>query len=162
MNDYIKQCVTSRVDFFDKYYTVPEELKPEVETFVREINQLGNSVTDAVEFENKFVLSGLSERFNNLLTRCIPKAYNMTAEEKQHSRETAKEIFKEDRSRIIKETAADVVDHAAVTVTEELIAKRREKMIEADVFDEYTKVTNVIDFATDGGNFFKNIFKRKK
>ncbi|MBO5726368.1 MAG: hypothetical protein J6S00_04840, partial [Clostridia bacterium] len=83
-------------------------------------------------------------------------------EEKQHSRETAKEIFKEDRLRIIKETAADVVDHAAVTVTEELIAKRREKMIEADVFDEYTKVTNVIDFATDGGNFFKNIFKRKK
>ncbi len=162
MNDYIKQCVNSRVDFFDKYYTVPEELKPEVETFVREINQLGNSVTDAVEFENKFVLSGLSERFNNLLTRCIPKAYNMTAEEKQHSRETAKEIFKEDRSRIIKETAADVVDHAAVTVTEELIAKRRESMIEEGVFDEYTRATNAVDIITESGSFLKNLFKKKK
>ena len=162
MNEYVQQCVSSRVDFFDKYYTVPEELKFEVEAFVREINQLGNLVTDAVEFENKFVSSGLSERFNNLLTRCIPKAYNMTAEEKQHSKETAKEIFKEDRSRIIKEAAAEVVDHAAVMATEERIAKRREKMIEEGVFDEYTKVTNVIDYTTDGVKFFKKLFKKKK
>ena len=162
MNEYVQQCVSSRVDFFDKYYTVPEELKFEVEAFVREINQLGNLVTDAVEFENKFVSSGLSERFNNLLTRCIPKAYNMTAEEKQHSKETAKEIFKEDRSRIIKEAATEVADHAAVMATEELIAKRREEMIEEGVFDEYTKVTNVIDYTTDGVKFFKKLFKRKK
>ena len=162
MNDYIKQCVNSRVDFFNKYYTVPAELKPEVEAFINEINQLGDAATDAVEFENKFVSSGLSERFNNLLTRCIPKAYNMTAEEKQHSKETAKEIFKEDRSRIIKEAAAEVVDHAAVMATEELIAKRRELMIEKDVFDEYTKVTNVIDYTTDGVKFFKKLFKPKK
>ena len=95
MNDYIKQCVNSRVDFFDKYYTVPSELKPEVEAFINEINQLGDAATDAVDFENKFASSGLSERFNSLLTRCIPKAYNMTNEEKQHSKETAKEIFEE-------------------------------------------------------------------
>ena len=162
MNEYVQQCVSSRVDFFDKYYTVPEELKFEVEAFVRETNQLGNLVTDAVEFENKFVSSGLSERFNNLLTRCIPKAYNMTAEEKQHSKETAKEIFKEDRSRIVKEAATEVADHAAVMATEELIAKRREEMIEEGVFDEYTKVTNVIDYTTDGVKFFKKLFKRKK
>ena len=162
MNDYIKQCVNSRVDFFDKYYTVPAELKPEVEAFIDDINQLGNAATDAVDFENKFASRGISERFNSLLTRCIPKAYNMTNEEKQHSKETAKEIFKEDRSRIVKEAAADVVDHTAVTVTEELIAKRREKMIEADVFDEYTKVTNVIDFATESGSFLKKLFKKKK
>ena len=162
MNDYIKQCVNSRVDFFDKYYTVPAELKPEVEAFIDDINQLGNAATDAVDFENKFASSDINERFNSLLTRCIPKAYNMTNEEKQHSKETAKEIFKEDRSRIVKEAAADVVDHTAVTVTEELIAKRREKMIEADVFDEYTKVTNVIDFATESGSFLKKLFKKKK
>ena len=162
MNDYIKQCVNSRVDFFDKYYTVPAELKPEVETFIREINQLGNSVTDAVEFENKFVLSGLSERFNNLLTRCIPKAYNMTAEEKQHSRETAKEIFKEDRSRIVKEAAAEVVEHAAIMANEDLIAMRREAMIEAGVFDEYTRVSNATEIITESGSFLKKLFKKKK
>jgi len=162
MNDYIKQCVNSRVDFFDKYYTVPIELKPEVEAFINEINQLGDAATDAVDFENKFASSELNERFNRLLTRCIPKAYNMTNEEKQHSKETAKEIFKEDRSRIIKESAAEVVEHATIMVNEELIAKRRELMIEKDVFDEYTITTNAVDIITDSGNFLKKLFKKKK
>jgi len=162
MNDYIKQCVNSRVDFFDKYYTVPAELKPEVEAFIDDINQLGNAATDAVDFENKFASSELSERFNSLLTRCIPKAYNMTNEEKQHSKETAKEIFKEDRSRIVKEAAAEVVDHATIMADEELIAMRREAMIEAGVFDEYTRVSNAIDIMTESGSFLKKLFKKKK
>ena len=162
MNDYIKQCVSARVDFFDKYYTVPEELKPEVEAFINEINQLGDAATDAADFENKFASSGLSERFNSLLTRCTPKAYNMTDEEKQHSKETAKEIFKEDRSRIIKEAAEEAADHAAVMANEELIAKSREVMIEEGVFDEYTRASNAVDIITESGRFLKNLFKRKK
>jgi phosphosulfolactate synthase (CoM biosynthesis protein A) len=162
MNDYIKQCVNSRVDFFDKYYTVPIELKPEVEAFINEINQLGDAATDAVDFENKFASSKLSERFNSLLTRCIPKAYNMTNEEKQHSKETAKEIFKEDRSRIIKEAVADVADYASVMMEEEVIAKSREVMIEEGVFDEYTKASNAADIITESGSFLKNLFKKKK
>lgn len=162
MNEYVQQCVNSRVDFFDKYYTVPEALKPEVEAFISDVNRLGETAADAVDFENKFVSNVLNERFNSLLTRCIPKAYNMTAEEKQSSRETAKGIFKEDRSRIIKETVADAIDYAAVMANEELIAKQREAMIESDIFDEYTKASNAIDILTDGGNFLKNLFKKKK
>ena len=162
MNDYIKQCVNSRVDFFDKYYTVPAELKPEVEAFINEINKLGDAATDAVDFENKFASSELSERFNSLLTRCIPKAYNMTNEEKQHSKETAKEIFKEDRSRIIKEAAEEAVEHATIMANEELIAKRRESMIEEGVFDEYTRASNAADIITESGSFLKNLFKKRK
>ena len=162
MNDYVKQCVDSRVDFFDKYYTVPAELKPEVEAFINEINQLGDAATDAVDFENRFASSELSERFNNLLTRCIPKAYNMTNEEKQHSKETAKEIFKEDRSRIIKEATEEAVEHAAIIANEELIAKRREAMIESGVFDEYTRASNAVDVIGESGSFLKKLFKKKK
>ena len=162
MNDYIKQCVNSTVDFFDKYYTVPSELKPEVEAFINEINQLGDAATDAVDFENKFASSGLSERFNSLLARCIPKAYNMTNEEKQHSKETAKEIFKEDHSRIIKEATQEAVEHATIMVDEEIIAKRREAMTEAGVFDEYTRASNAVDIITQSGKFLKNLFKKEK
>ena len=162
MNDYIVQCVNLRVDFFNKYYTVPAELKPEVEAFINEINKLGDAATDAVDFENKFASSELSEHFNGLLTRCIPKAYNMTNEEKQHSKETAKEIFKEDRSRIIKEAAEEVVEHATIMANEELIAKRREVMIEAGVFDEYTRASNAVDIITESGSFLKKLFKKKK
>ena len=161
MNENVKQCVNSRVDFFDKYYTVPEELKSEVDTFVVEINRLGDEAIDAVDFENKFASSGLSERFNGILSRCVPKAYNMTREEKQHSKEIAKEIFKEDRSRIIKEMAAEAVEHSTIMVNEELIAKSREAMIEADVFDEYTRVTNAVDIITESGSFLKKLFKKK-
>ena len=162
MNDYVKQCVNARVDFFDKYYTVPTDLKPEVEAFINEINQLGDGAIDAVDFENKFASSELSKRFNNLLTQCVPKAYHMTNEEKQHSKETAKDIFKEDRSRIIKEAAAEAVEHAAVMADEELIAKRREAMIEKNVFDEYTRATNAVDIITESGSFLKKLFKKKK
>ena len=162
MNEYVKQSVNTRVDFFDKYYTVPEALRPEVDAFIEEINKLGEEAADAVDFENKFASSGLGERFNGLLVRCAPKAYKMTAEEKAHSKETAKEIFKEDRSRIIKEAAEDVVDYASVMVGEELAAKSREVMTEAGVFDEYTKVSNAIDIATEGGRFLKKLFKKKK
>ena len=162
MNDYVKQCVNARVDFFDKYYTVPTDLKPEVEAFINEINQLGDGAIDAADFENKFASSELSKRFNNLLTQCVPKAYHMTNEEKQHSKETAKAIFKEDRSRIIKEAADEAVEHATIMANEELIAKRREAMIEAGVFDEYTRVSNAADIITESGSFLKNLFKKKK
>ena len=86
----------------------------------------------------------------------------MTNEEKQHSKETAKEIFKEDRSRIVKEAAAEVVEHATIMADEDLIAMRREAMIEAGVFDEYTRVSNAIDIITESGSFLKNLFKKKK
>ena len=162
MNDYVKQCVNARVDFFDKYYTVPTDLKPEVEAFINEINKLGDGAIDAVDFENKFASSELSERFNSLLTRCIPKVYNMTNEEKQHSKETAKEIFKEDRSRIIKEAAEEAVEHATIMANEELIAKRRESMIEEGVFDEYNRASNAADIITESGSFLKNLFKKRK
>ena len=116
-------------------------LSKSLKAFINEINKLGDAATDAVDFENKFASSELSERFNSLLTRCIPKAYNMTNEEKQHSKETAKEIFKEDRSRIIKEATEDAVEHATIMVNEEIIAKLMEKFSFTE--DEATeKVTN--------------------
>ena len=86
----------------------------------------------------------------------------MSSEEKQHAKETAKEIFKEDRSRIIREAVEDAADYTAVMATEELIAAQREQMIEAGVFDEYTKASNVIDLIAESGGFFKKVFKRKK
>lgn len=162
MNEYVQQSVNSRVDFFEKYYTVPEEVRPAVEAFIADINQLGNASVDAIDFENKFVSSGLNERFNNLLTCCIPKPYKMTDEEKETAKETAKEIFQEDCSRIEKESAHEVLDYAAVMAKEELIAQKRDMMIDAGVFDEYTRATNAVDIAVEGGKFLKNLFKRKK
>ena len=40
MNENIKKCVDARVDFFDKYYTVPENLKGQVDEFIEEIMEM--------------------------------------------------------------------------------------------------------------------------
>lgn len=151
-----------RTDFFKKYYTVPEGLKPEIDSFIDDINKLGEKSADAQYFEAKFAANGYQERFNSLLMRCTPKAYSMTEEEKNASKETAKQIFEEDRERIIKEAVEDAIDYADVMTKEELIAQRRKIMIEADVYDDYTRVSNAVDIAGRAGNFVKGLFKKKK
>ena len=162
MNNDILQCINTRIDFFEKYYFVPDNVRHEVDDFIKEMQSVGEQSTDAQDFETKFATNGLQERFTAILMKCTPKQYNMTAEEKAASRETAKEIFKEDRSRIIKETVEDVIDHVAVESEEELIALRRKAMIEADVYDDYTKATNAIDIAKSAGGLLKGLFKKKK
>lgn len=156
------QCISVRTDFFKTYYNVPDNLKNDVTTFCDQLNELGNSVDNAIEFENEFAAQGYQEKFNYLISCCTPKAYKMTAEEKENSKKVAKEIFKEDRSRITKEAVADIADYASVMLNEELITKKREVLIENDLMDDYTRLSNAADYAKDAGNFIKNIFKKKK
>ncbi len=162
MDENIKVCVQSRTDFFEKYCDVPPQAQTDVDAFILAVTDLGEMATDAMDFEAKFANGGYQERFNELVTRCTPKAYTMTAEDKAYSKQVAKEIFKEDRSRIMKESAEDIVDHASVALEEEWIAQRRRVMVDAGVYDEYTRATNVMDMAADAGGFLKGLFKKKK
>lgn len=163
MNEYVKISVDSRIDFFNKYYTVPENVRDSVENFKKEITTLGDSCSDSTEFESKFISSGLSEQFNNLLTCCTPKAYKMTEEEKQYSKSVAKEVvFEGGKKEAIKYIASDVADTIAVEANEDLIALKRKAMIETGVYDEYTRVSNAIDDAGRVGKFIGSLFKKKK
>ena len=161
MNEYVQLSVNSRLDFFEKYYTVPNDVLSGVEQLKKDIIALGESCNDSTEFETKFVSTGLSDNFNNLLTCCTPKAYQMTSNEKQYAKEVAKEIVVEGgKKQIAKDIINDVADRVAVEVNEDLTAAKRKVMIEAGVFDEYTKVSNAVD---DGGRlfgFFKKRFKK--
>ena len=161
MDNGVIQCIRVRTDFFEQYYTVPAAAKADVDSFVQALYALGEASKDAQEFEAKFAAQGYQDRFNGLLLRCTPKAYQMTAEEKAKSYATAKEIFREDRSRIVKEAAQDALDYASVMAEEELIAKGREKMIEAGVFDDYTRKTNAVDMMAETGSFLKKLFGKK-
>ena len=161
MDNGVMQCIRVREDFFEKYYTVPAGAKADVDSFVQSLYALGEGATDAQDFEAKFATQGYQDRFNGLLLRCTPTAYQMTAEEKAQSRAAAKEIFREDSSRIVKEAAQDVLDSALVMAEEEHIAKRREAMIEAGVFDDYTRKTNAVDMMTETGGLLKRLFRKK-
>ena len=158
MRDDVKICVNSRKDFFEKYYTVPDRLKAEVEKFIEDITALGERSQNAMEFEQAFQNEGYSEKFNNLLMGCVPKPVQMTDEQKEYSQSVMKDLNKDRDFK--KEFFDDVKDHVQTELNEELIAKRREIMTETGVFDEYTKVSNAVD---DGGRlfgFFKKRFKK--
>ena len=162
MDNTVMQCIKVRTDFFEKYYSVPNEIRPEINSFVQRLYALGEASLNAQDFEAKFVANGYQAHFNSLLGRCIPKQYQMTSDEKAFAKQTAKEMFKDDSSRIVKEAAKEAFDHASVMAEEEMIAQNRKAMINAGVYDDYTRANNAIDIAKDVGGIFKNLFKKKK
>lgn len=158
----VKTCVDTRVNFFGQYYEVPASVQPDVDTFIKKINALGENSSSVTDFESKFASSGLSDAFNALLTRCTPKAYQMTQEEQQQAKQTAKDLMFESKADMASYIAKDVSDSVAVEAKEELISQGRKQMIEAGVFDEYTRATNIIEDASLLGGFFAKKFKKKK
>ena len=162
MQQDVLLCVNARLDFFEKYYKVPDGLQNEVSDFIAQINALGEQSSDAGAFEAAFLQSGLSARFNELLPRLTPVAQSLTAEQKQYSKQVRKEELGETKGQIVKQIVKDVADTVAVEAQEELIAQRRKAMIEAGVFDEYTKVSNAAEDVGILSRFCKGIFGKKK
>ena len=162
MQEDVKTCVSARTDFFGKYMTVPPALQPELENFLEKITALGEASANAAEFEQKFQTTGLLEIFNGLVSRCTPQAYQMTAEDKAYSRQVAKEIFREDKDRILKEAAEDLLESVEMKAESDLRAQRIRQMSEAGVLDEYTKVSNAVEDAGIIARFFKGKLGKKK
>ena len=154
----VKTCVSARADFFGKYVTVPPDLQPEVNSFLARIHALGESCANAAEFEQQFQAGGLMAEFNGLVTRCTPQAYQMTDQDKAYSRQVAKEIFQEDKSRILKEAGQDALESVTMKAESDLRAQRIRQMSDAGVLDDYTKASNVME---DVG-ILSRLFKRKK
>lgn len=163
MIDEIKKCVDARVNFFDEYYTIPQEVQGEVDTFISETNLLGNSCNSATEFEEKFVSTGLSDKFTAILPKCTPKSVKMTKEQKQYSRKVAKEIIMENKDELIVDNILEHVERDVRVGVETYVAtESREQMIENDTFADYTITNNIIDDTGRLAHFLKNKFKKKK
>lgn len=162
MQQDVRACVSARTDFFGKHMTVPAALQPELDSFLEKITALGEESADAAEFEQKFQGTGLMDVFNGLVTRCTPQAYQMTAEDKAYSRQVAKEIFREDKDRILKEAAEDLLESVEMKAESDLRAQRIKQMSDAGVLDEYTKVSNAVEDVGIVARFFKGKFGKRK
>jgi len=145
MTEDVLACVNSRTDLFGKYMTVPSELQPELDSFVARITALGEASANATEFEQHFQSSGLSDVFNGLVSRCTPQAYQMTEEDKAYSKQVSREIFREDKDRILKEAGQDLLESVEMKADSDLRSQRIRAMSEAGVLDDYTKVSNVVE-----------------
>ena len=163
MIDEIQKCVDAKVNFFDQYYTIPQEVQGEVDAFISETSLLGNSCNSATEFEEKFVSSGLSAKFTAILPKCTPKSVKMTKEQKQYSRKVAKEIIMENKDELIVDNILEHVEtDIRVGVRGYVARESRERMIEDGTFAEHTITKNIIEDTGRLAGFLKNKFKKKK
>lgn len=162
MDSGVKMCVDARLNMFSQYYTVPENVAADVDAFCRELTALGESSPDVASFEAAFASKGFSNRFNTLLSVCVPKPYQMNAQEQAHADETAREIFQEDKDRIKKEFIEDIGDSVQVKLDSDLAVARRRIMTEAGVMDEYTKISNITEDIGIVGRGLKSLFGKKK
>lgn len=158
MTEEVKICVNSRTDFFVKYVVVPAEVQTDLDRFLSQITALGESSTDAAAFEQQYQASGLSDAFNSLVSRCTPQAYQMTQADKDYSRQVAKEIFTEDKDRILREAGQDVLESVEMKIESNLRTQRIRQMSEAGVLDDYTRATNMVE---DVG-ILARLFRKKK
>lgn len=161
MTDEVKKCVDIRINFFDEYFTIPEDMQNEVQAFIADITLLGNSCNSATEFEQKFVSEGLSERFNAILPNCIQKPVKMTKEQKKQSRKIAKEILAENKDELVDDALTYVANRGMNDLRDKAIAISREKMIEEGTMSDYTIRKNYIEDGIRFTRFLKDKFKKK-
>ena len=155
MTNDVKVCVDAKVNFFEQYFTVPAGVQGKLDEFIKDTNALGEQCDSATQFDEAFVNNGLSDKFNGLIAQCVPKAHKMTKEEKKESRRIGKQILKESDTNIVKNVIQDAVEIGSMKAEGEVIQKTRDKMIEEEVFDDYTRTMNFIDF-------LKRIFFNRK
>ena len=159
MLDEVKTCVDAKINFFEEYFSVPDDLKSEMDMFIKDTQALGEQCSSASEFEQQFSTSELLNRFNTLISKCTPKAKKMTKEEKKQSVKIAKDILYENRAEIAKDTLKDTANRIINDKRDEMLTKNREKMIEEGTYADYTIRRNKINSIRD---FLEKIFNKKK
>ncbi len=162
MRDDVKVCVSARVDFFSKYYDIPQSIQTEVDAFISDTEALGERCTDAQQFEAEFVSSGFSNRFNAILPNCTPKVMPVTVEQKAYSRQVCREMWQEQRGQIAEDILTDVTESVSMRIESDSMQARRQAMSDAGVLDDYTRATNAVEDAGRLAGFFRNKFGKKK
>ena len=159
MLDEVKTCVDAKINFFEEYFSVPDDLKSEMDIFIKDTQALGEQCSSASEFEQQFSTSELLNRFNTLVSKCTPKAKKMTKEEKKQSVKIAKDILYENRVEIAKDTLKDTANRIINDKRDDMLTKNRERMIEEGTYADYTIRRNKINSIRD---FLEKIFNKKK
>ena len=161
MVDEVKKCVDAKINFFEEYFSVPDDLKSDMEILIKDTQDLGEKCSSASEFEEQFSTSELLNRFNKLISTCTPKAKKMTKEEKKRSVKIAKEILNENKEELAKDALRETTNRIINDKRDDMLAKRRERMIEDGTFDDYTIMRNKVDGLSDIVHFIGNIFRKK-
>ena len=145
MSGDVKKCIEMRTGFLNKYFTVPPEMKTEVDNFFKRLNTLGEECHNSAEFEERFAAEGYSDEFNNIYPRCPQKA------------SSTGRTMAEDVSQYISVT--DTGNGNCSTISSaaeesELQAEEQKTMEKEDVIDDYTRTRNHVDSLRNVFRFF--------
>lgn len=162
MIEEVKICVDEKIKFFDNYFSVPDDLQADLNLFINDTINLGERCSSASEFEQQFSTSGLLDRFNTLISKCIPKAKKMTKEEKKQSIKITKDILYENREELAKDALKDTTNRIINDKRDEMLDENRKRMIEEGTYADYTIMKNNMERINGIGNFLGNIFRNKK
>lgn len=157
----VKSCVDAKINFFEDYFSVPDDLKSEMDMFIKDTHALGEKCSSASEFEQQFSTSELLNQFNTLISKCTPKAKKMTKEEKKQSVKIAKDILNENKEELAKDALKDATNRIINDKRDEMLDENRKRMIEDGTYADYTITRNKIEGINDIGNFLVNIFRKK-
>lgn len=161
MTEDVKACYEARANYFDQYFTVPQDVQGDVNEFINQAAALGEGCANAAEFEEEFVSTGLSDRFTAVISKCTPKAHKMTREDRKKALQTTKDILSENK----KDIARDAVESIAGRVSTELRGEAAEQIHLQRLADgtdaEYTARKNMIDDAGRAIGFLAGLFKKK-
>ena len=155
MIDEVLACVNAKINSIETYLDVPDG---GLDAFKAELMAFAEPFSNATAFETAFTQSPLNQQFMGFYTKFPPKPYTMTAEDKAFARQTAKQMLEENKQEILRDAAADVADTVLLETKSAARTARRQAMIEAGVFDDYTRASNKVDDV----KILAGLFKRKK
>ncbi|MBR3003662.1 MAG: hypothetical protein IKH67_01170 [Lachnospiraceae bacterium] len=155
MLDEVRACVEAKINSVETYLDVPAG---GLDSFKAELMAFAEPFSNATAFETAFAQSPLNQQFMGFYTKFPPKPYTMTAEDKAFVRQTTKEMFEENKSQIVQDALADAADAAMLEAKSAARTARRQAMIEAGVFDDYTRASNKVDDV----KILAGLFRKKK
>lgn len=68
MNEYVKGCIDGRKMAFSSAYELTDVYKKKVDELFKKIEDFGKDISDAMEFETKFMASPLNKEYTDLFT----------------------------------------------------------------------------------------------
>ncbi len=138
MDAMIKQTISGYTSVFSAFPVSDEAIKKEIEDFTNEINALGESCSDAMDFMTKYPASGLSEKYSDLIARASAPPPPPAEEEQKEQAQTSKGGLPTVAAFLSQyRVAYDAVKGAGYR-------KRAEKAYE-NIFDVENRTDNLID-----------------
>lgn len=155
MDQYVKGCIDTRRESLENYFLVPADRREEIDAIFGEMEALGETCSDAAEFEQKLAASPVNQKYMDLFQTLKPDPKAVAGAVK----DSVKERYS-DKKNIVK----DVADFAAYEVKQEVVMpmrreayQQRQEFLRENV-PGYMKARQAADVA----RVAKGLFGRRK